>query len=163
MSEVRSPRRDRRRRRRGTVLLITTIVALAVTIGCVGAALVVRRDTADLQARAEPLDRQVRELIASEHNAERRLRTLQSRARSTTAALAALVGAAQGQVEASNHAVDVANQAVDQFNAGQAEVAAAFQAAGDAAIADLEARTTAVHDALTVARREIKRLRASGG
>ena len=120
-----------------------------MTIGCVGAALVVRNDTSDLQARAEPLDREVRELIASEHNAEHRLRTLQSQSRTTAAALAALLGAAQAQVEASNHAVDVANQAVDQYNNGQTDVAAAFQAAGDAAISDLEARTTAVHNAVS--------------
>ena len=145
------------------MVLIATLVALGVAIGCVGGALVVRRDTADLQARTKPLDRQVRELIAAEHNAERRLRTLHSQSRTTTAALSALLGAAQAQVEASNHAVDVANQAVDQFNNGQAEVAAAFQAAGDAAIADLEARTTAVHDELVAARRAIRRLLASGG
>jgi predicted negative regulator of RcsB-dependent stress response len=163
MSVVPPPRRERRRRRRSKVLLIVTVVALAVTIGCGGAALVVRNDTSELQARAEPFDRQVRELIASEHNAEHRLRTLQSRSRATATALAALLGAAQAQVEASNHAVDVANQAVDQYNNGQTDVAAAFQAAGDAAIGDLEARTTAVHDALRAARRAITRLQASGG
>jgi hypothetical protein len=163
MSVVRSRRRDRRLRRRSKVLLITTVVALTVALGCVGAALVVRNDTSDLHARAEPLDRQVRELIASEHNAQRRLNTLQAQSRTAATALSALLAAAQAQVEASNRAVDVANQAVDQYNNGQTDVAAAFQAAGDAAIGDLEARTTAVHSALEAARRAITQLQASGG
>jgi len=163
MSVVPSPRRDRRRRRRSKVLLITTVVALGVTVGCVGAALVVRNDTSDVQARAEPLDRQLRELIASEHNAERRLHALQSQSHTTAVALAAVLSAAQAQVDASNHAVDVANQAVDQYNNGQTDVAAAFKAAGDAAIGDLQARTAAVHSALTAAGRAITRLQTSGG
>jgi len=74
-----------------------------------------------------------------------------------------VLSAAQAQVDASNHAVDVANQAVDQYNNGQTDVAAAFKAAGDAAIGDLQARTAAVHSALTAAGRAITRLQTSGG
>ena len=156
-------RRDRRRRRRSKVLLLTTVVALVVAVGCVGAALVVRHDTSGVEARAAPIEHHVRELVASEHNAERRLRTLQARSRTAATALAALLSAAQAQVEASNHAVDVANQAVDQYNNGQTDVASAFKAAGDAAVGDLEARTAEVHTALSAARRAITRLQASGG
>jgi hypothetical protein len=74
----------------------------------------------------------------------------------TTDALAALFAAEQAQVDASNHAVDVANQAVDQYNSAQsADVAAAFQAAGDAAIADLEAKTQAVRTAAEAAQQAV--------
>jgi hypothetical protein len=78
--------------------------------------------------------------------------------------LAELLRAYQAQVDASNHAVDVANQAVDQYNTGQAGVAAAFQAAGDAATADLEQKTAAVTAAVAAVQREITALKqASGG
>jgi hypothetical protein len=154
---------DRRRRRRASLLLVVTVVSLAVAAGCIVAAFVVRRDTADLQARAEPIDRRVHELTASEKDAVRRLRVLRTQSRATAAALVALLDAYRAQVDASNHAVDVSNQAVDQYNDGQAGVAAAFQGAGDAAIAEVELRTTAVHTAVDTAVSAISRLMASGG
>ena len=77
--------------------------------------------------------------------------------------LAALLAPYQGQVEASNHAVDVANQAVDVYNTAQAGVAAAFQGAGDAAIADLTQRTAADRTAIAAAQTAVAELVASGG
>jgi hypothetical protein len=156
-------RRDRRRRRRATALLVVTVVALVVTVGCVGVAFVVRADTSDQQSRAEPVNRQVAKLTALELDAERRLRRVRSRGRETSTALAALLAACQAQVEGSNHAVDVANQATDAYNSAQAGLAAAFQGAGDAAVADLTQRTEAVRTAVAAARTAVAELVASGG
>jgi hypothetical protein len=157
--------RERRERRHGTALLITTVILVVVALGSAGAALVVRHDTDDLQARAEPVHGAVRDLAAAEITAERRLRVLRARARDTNAALAALFAAEQAQVDASNHAVDIANQAVDQYNNAQTtDIAAAFQAAGDAALADLEQKTAAVRTAADTAQRALAALQeASSG
>jgi hypothetical protein len=163
VSESVVARRDRRHRRRGTALLVLTVVALTVAVACAGFAFVVRADTSDLQARAEPVNRQVRELTASEHDAERRLGILRARSRAAGTTLAALLAAYQAQVDASNHAVDVANQAVDRYNSGQADVVAAFQGAGDAAVTDVEQKTAAVHTAFSAAQRAITQLMVSGG
>jgi hypothetical protein len=152
----RREQRVRREDRQGTALFVTTIILVVVALGTAGAALVVRRDTGELEARAEPVHQEVRELTATEADAERRLHLLHERAGATTDALAALFAAEQAQVDASNHAVDVANQAVNQYNNAQsADVAAAFQAAGDAAIADLEAKTQAVRTAAEAAQRAV--------
>jgi hypothetical protein len=163
-----STRRDARTRRdgrHGTALLITTVILVVVAVGAVGAALVVRHDTDEVQARAEPVHEAVRDLAAAEVTAERQLRVLHARARATNAALAALFAAEQAQVDASNHAVDVANQAVDQYNNAQAtDIAGAFRAAGDAAIADLEQKTAAVRSAAETAQRALVALQeASSG
>ena len=152
----RRTRRAHREGRQGTALFVTTIILLVVAFGSAGAALVVRHDTGDLEARAEPLHQQVGELTATQADAERRLRSLRTRSGATTRALAALFAAEQAQVDASNHAVDVANQAVDQYNnAKSTDIAAAFQAAGDAAVADLEAKTEAVRTAAAAAQRAV--------
>jgi hypothetical protein len=150
--------------RQGTALFISTVILLVVALGAAGAALVVRHDTGDLQARAAPVHRQVRDLTAAEADAERRLRLLRSGARSTTESLAALFAAEQAQVDASNHAVDIANQAVDQYNNAQnTDLAGAFQAAGDAALADLEAKTAAVRSAADAARSALASLQEAAG
>ena len=151
-------RRDRRRRKRAAEYLAAAVVLFVVAAGAVAAAVVVRSDTSDLQARAEPVQRQVRELTASEHDADRRLRTLRTRSERTATDLAAVLAAYQAQVDASNHAVDVANQAVDQYNSGQSDIAAAFQAAGDAAVADLEQKTAAVTAAVAAAQSAVAEL-----
>ena len=164
MNEIPTARRDRRRRRRRTALLMGAVVLFVVALAAGGAAVVVRSDTSDLQARAEPIDRRVRELTANEVHAERRLRTLRERGATTAESLAALLAAYQAQVDASNHAVDVANQAVDQYNTGQAGVAAAFQGAGDAAITDLEQKAAAVTAAVTAVQQSVTAiLEVSGG
>ena len=155
----RRARRARRERHQGTALLIASVILVVGALGCAGAALVVQRDTDQLQEQAEPLHREVRELAATEADAERRLRQLQARTRAATQALAALFAAEQAQVDASNHAVDVANQAVDQYNNAQVtDVAAGFAAAGDAALADLEAKTQAVRTAADAAQRAVASL-----
>lgn len=157
-------RSDRRSLRRGTGLFVSAVILLVVALGSAGAALVVRRDTAKLRARAEPLREQVRELAATEQDAERRLRRLRAGARETNAALAALFAAEQAQVDASNHAVDVANQAVDRYNNAQAtDLVAAFQGAGDAALADLEAKTAAVRAAAEATQRAVASLQGALG
>jgi len=161
----RGERRAHREGGHGTALFITTVILLVVALGAAGAALVVRHDTHEVQARAEPVHQEVRHLKAAEADAERRLRLLRARARTTTEALAALFAAEQAQVDASNHAVDVANQAADQYNnARTTDLAAAFQAAGDAALTDLEAKTAAVRTAADAARSALAGLReaASG-
>ena len=161
-------RRDRRSRsdaRQGTALFIATVILLVVALGAAGAALVVRHDTDDVQARAEPVHRQVRDLTAAEADAQRRLRLLRHEARSTNEGLTALFAAEQAQVDASNHAVDVANQAVDQYNNAQnTNLTGAFQSAGDAALADLEAKTAAVRTAADAVHAALARLQeaASG-
>jgi hypothetical protein len=163
MSDALAARRDRRHRRRAQVMLVLAVALFVVTAGCAAAAFVVRADTADLHARAGPIHRRVRELTASEHDAEHRLAVLRSRGRATTSSLAALLAAYQAQVEASNHAVDVANQAVDQYNRGQAPIVAAFQGAGDAAITTVEQQTAAVHAAFGAAQTAMTQLMASDG
>jgi hypothetical protein len=172
MNEATLARRDRRHRRlrartesrRGTALLVAAIVLLVMAVGAGVAAFLVRLDTSDLQARAEPIHRQVRLLTANEVNAERRLHALRSRSAGVASRLAGLLAAYQAQVDASNHAVDVANQAVDQYNRAQAGIVAAFQAAGDATIADLEQKTAAVTAAVTAVQQEIAALKqVSGG
>jgi hypothetical protein len=150
--------------RRDTLLLVATIVLLAVALAAGAATFVVRSDTSDLQARTDPINRRVRQLTADELNSERRLRAVRTRSTGLATRLAELLRAFQAQVDASNHAVDVANQAVDQYNTGQAGVAAAFQAAGDAATADLEQKTAAVTAAVAAVQREITALgQVSGG
>jgi hypothetical protein len=161
-----SDRRDRRDVRRagrqGTALFVSTVILLVVALGTAAAALVVRHDTDDVQARAEPVRQHVRDLTAAEADAERRLRLLRSGARSTTESLAALFAAEQAQVDASNHAVDVANQAVDTYNNAQnTDLAGAFQSAGDAALTDLEAKTAAVRTAADAARSALTSLQAA--
>jgi hypothetical protein len=157
-------RRARRERRRGTALFVSTIILFVVALGAAAAALVVRRDTGDLRAHAEPIHREVRALTATEVSAEGRQREVRARARETTQDLVALFAAEQAQVDASNHAVDVANQAVGQYNeAKTSDVAAAFQGAGDAAIADLEAKTAAVRAAAAAAERVVAELQAAVG
>jgi hypothetical protein len=157
-------RRGRRSRgdgKPGTALFVTSVILLVVALGAAGAALVVRHDTSDLHARAEPVRAQVRDLAASEASAAHRLHLLRERARATNETLAALFAAELAQVDASNHAVDVANQAVDQYNnAKTTDVAAAFAGAGDAALTDLEAKTAAVRSAAEAAQRAIASLRA---
>jgi hypothetical protein len=156
----RREQRVRRESRHGTALFITTIVLIVVALGATGAALVVRHDTNEVRARAEPVHAEVRHLAATEADAERRLGLVRTRARATTQALGALFAAELAQVDASNHAVDVANQAVDQYNNAQStDVAAAFQAAGDAALADLETKTQAVRTAADAAQRAVAELR----
>jgi hypothetical protein len=155
---------ERRAGRQGTALFISTVILLVVALGTAGAALVVRHDTDDVQARAEPVHHEVRDLTAAEADAERKLRLLRSGARSTTATLAALFAAELAQVDASNHAVDIANQAVDQYNnAHNNDLAGAFQAAGDAALADLEAKTAAVRSAADAARAALASLQEAAG
>ncbi len=147
-------RRERRRRRRGTILLVVTLLGLVVAVGSTVAAFVVRHETDDLGNRADPVHQRVRQLAAVEEHAERRLRALRTDASATRQALTDLFAAEQAQVEASNHAVDVANQAVDDYNdARAASVAAAFQTAGDAALADVEQRTAVVRGAADTVRR----------
>jgi hypothetical protein len=161
----RREQRVRRESRQGTALFITTIVLIVVALGATGAALVVRHDTDEIHARAEPVHTEVRHLAATEADAERQLGLVRERARAATQALAALFAAELAQVDASNHAVDVSNQAVDQYNHAQStDVAAAFQAAGDAALADLDAKTQAVRTAADAARRAVAELQeaASG-
>ena len=160
----RPDRSDRGGPRRGTGLFVGAVILLVVALGSAGAALVVRHDTGTLQARAEPVREQVRELAASEQDAERRLRRLRAEARATNAALAALFAAELAQVDASNHAVDVANQAVDQYNNAQTtDLVAAFQGAGDAALADLEAKTAAVRATAEAAQRAVASLQGALG
>jgi hypothetical protein len=163
VSEGIGARREQRRRGQGSALLVFTVVGLVVAVACAGSAFVVRADTSDAEARAEPVNRQVRDLTASEHDAERRLRLLDTRTRTAGTTLAALLAAYQAQVEASNNAVDVANQAVDRYNRGQADVVAAFQGAGDAAVTDVEQETAAVHTASGGAQTAMTQLMASGG
>jgi hypothetical protein len=140
------------------------MIRLGVAVGAVAAALVVRHDTDDVRARAEPVHRELRALTATEVSAERRQREVRARAGETTQALVALFASEQAQVDASNHAVDVANQAVGQYNqAKTADIAAAFQGAGDAAIADLEAKTAAVHAAAEAAQRVVAELQEAVG
>jgi hypothetical protein len=158
-------RRDRRAGKPGTALFVSSIILLVVALGAVGAALVIRHDTSDLQSRAEPVRAQVRDLASTEETAVRQLGLLHERARATNDALAALFAAELAQVDASNHAVDVANQAVDQYNnAKTTDVAAAFAAAGDAALTDLDEKTAAVRGAAEAAQRAIASLQgvASG-
>jgi hypothetical protein len=161
----RRDRRDARRAgRQGTALFISTVILLVVALAAASAALVVRHDTDDLQARADPVHQEVRDLTAAEADAERKLHLLRSGARITTESLAALFAAEQAQVDASNHAVDVANQAVDQYNNAQnTDLAGAFQAAGDAALADLEAKTAAVRSAADAARTALASLQEAAG
>jgi len=160
----RRDRRVRREGRQGTALFITTVILLVVALGAGGAALVVRHDTADVRSSIEPVRQEIHHLTATEADAERRLRLLRTRARATTAALVALFAAEQAQVDASNHAVDVANQAVDQYNAAQTpDLAGAFQAAGDAALADLEEKTAAVRGAVEAAQRALASLQGAAG
>jgi len=155
----RREQRVRRERRHGTALLIVTVILVVIALGTVGAALVVRRDTAELHASAEPVHRESRELAATEADAERRLQLLEERGLATSQTLATLFAAEQAQVDASNHAVDVANQAADQYNNARAtDLAAAFTAAGDAALTDLEAKTQAVRSAADAAQRAITSL-----
>ena len=152
----RREQRRRRERRHGTALLIVTVILVVIALGTAAAALVVRHDTDDLHASATPVHREIRELAATEVDAERRLRSLEDRGRDTSQSLAALFAAEQAQVDASNHAVDVAHQAVVQYNNAQAtDLAVAFAAAGDAALTDLEGKTQAVRSAAEVARRAI--------
>jgi hypothetical protein len=156
----RREQRVRREGRQGTALFITTIILIVVALGATGAALVVRHDTDEVQSRAEPVHAEVRRLAATDADAERRLGLGRERARATTQALAALFAAELAQVDASNHAVDVAYQAADQYNNAQStDVGAAFQAAGDAALADLEAKTQAVRTAADAAQRSVAELR----
>lgn len=158
----RRDRRVRREGRQGTALFITTIILLVVALGSAGAALVVRHDTADVRSRIEPVRQEIRDLTATEADAERRLRLLRTRARATNESLVALFAAELAQVDASNHAVDVANQAVDQYNNAQVpDLAGAFQAAGDAALTDLEAKTAAVRSAAEAAQREVVNLQGA--
>jgi hypothetical protein len=154
--------RSRRDGRQGTALFIATVILLVVALGTAGAALVVRHDTDDVQARAEPVHQQVRDLTTAEADAQRRLRLLRTEARATNEGLTALFAAEQAQVDASNHSVDVANQAVDQYNNAQnTNLTGAFQAAGDAALADLEAKTAAVRTAADAAHAALARLQAA--
>ena len=161
-------RRGRRGRRApndgrpSTALFVTTVILLVIALGAAGAALVVRHDTEELQARAEPVHQEVRDLTAAEADAERRLRVLRADSRVTSDALTALFAAEQAQVDASNHAVDVANQAVDTYNNAQnTDLAGAFQSAGDAALTDLEAKTAAVRTAADAARSALTSLQAA--
>jgi len=156
----RRKQRARRERGHGAALVIVTVILVVIALGTAGAALVVRHDTDDLYADTEPVHRELRELAGVEADAERRLRLLEERGRATSQALAALFAAEQAQVDSSNHAVDVANQAADQYNNAQAtDLAAAFTAAGDAALADLDAKTQAVRSAAEAAQRAIMSLR----
>lgn len=153
-------RRESARRRpgRSTALLIASVLLLVAALGAGAAAVVVRLDTSDLQDRTESVTRQVRALTANEQHAERRLRTLRARGANVTGHLVDLLAASRAQVDASNHAVDVANQAVEQYNRAQTGLAAAFQGAGDAAIADLERKAAAVSAAVAAAQQALTAL-----
>lgn len=153
-----------RRRRGGTALLIGAVVLLVVAVGIGAAAVVVRSDTSDLQARTDSVDRRVRRLAADEVQAEDRLRTLSVRSTTLTERLVTLLAASRALVDAGNHAVDVANVAVGQYNRAQTGLAAAFQGAGDAAIADLEQKTAAVAAAVSATQEALTGLEeVSGG
>ena len=152
-------RRARPRHREATVLFWVAVLGVAVALGSTAAAFVVRQRTDDVDQHARPVHQQVRDLDAQEAHAVRRLRALRNDADATKQALTDLFAAEQAQVDASNHAVDVANQAVDAYNnARAASVAAAFQGAGDAAVADLEHRTAVVKGAADTARRVMSAL-----
>jgi len=152
-------RRASRDRRSGTLLFVVTVVLLVVAVGTGVAALVVRRDTDDVQAQTSALRRRVRALDATERDAAARVRELRRRARVTNEALTQLFVAVTAQVDASNHAVDIANQAADTYNnAGAGNLAGAFQGAGDAAIAELDTRTQAARSAAQVAQHAIASL-----
>jgi len=147
-----------------TAVFITTVILLVVALGTAGAALVVRHDTSDLRAQAEPVRQEVRNLAATEEDAARRVGLLRGRARATNEALTALFVAELAQVDASNHSVDVANQAADRYNNAQtAGLAAAFQGAGDAALTDLEEKSAAVRGAAEAAQRAIASLQGAAG
>jgi hypothetical protein len=145
--------------RQGTALFVIAVILLVIALGSAGAALVVRHDTDDLRARADAVRDHVRAVTATEHDAEHRLRLLRTRARATNEALGALFAAELAQVDASNHTVDLANQAADRYGDAQtSDLAAAFQGAGDPALADLEAKTAAVRAAAEAAQRAVASL-----
>jgi hypothetical protein len=148
----RAPRDDTRH----TALFVVVMILLVTALGSVAAAWFVRHDTDELKDKAEPVHQKVRELTAFEQHAERRLRELRSDARATNESLTALFAAEQAQVDASNHAVDVANQAVDHYNHAQVtDLVAAFQGAGDPALADLETKTHAAQSAADAVKRAV--------
>ena len=141
------------------------MILLVVALGSAGAALVVRHDTGDVAGPGRAGARTGARTRS--HRAGRRTSDSGGSAPergATNAALAALFAAEQAQVDASNHAVDVANQAVDQYNNAQTtDLVAAFQGAGDAALADLEAKTAAVRAAAEAAQRAVASLQGALG
>jgi hypothetical protein len=164
MSATRRELRLRRARRRRGPVLVATLVVVVAALGCVVAALLIRRDTEAVQASAEPVQRELRELTAAEHDAEHRARALRVRSEAASRYLSALFAALSAQVDTSNQVVDVANQAVDQYNSAQTtDIAGAFHSAGDAAVADLEQRTAAVRTAAAAAQRAVAALQEAAG
>jgi len=81
----------------------------------------------------------------------------------TYTALGALMDAYRAQLASQNHAIDGANGAAASYNSGQAKIADALKTEAQAAVADAEAQTAAVHGALVEVKQAFAALQRAAG
>jgi hypothetical protein len=131
----------------GMVALVSTAVLVFVAVALAVAAYLVYRNASDMQAEADRIERVTRQHAVATTNSSRELIAVQTVADHTYTTLGALMAAYQAQLAAQNHAIDVANGAAAAYNAGQTNIADALQTEAQAAVADAETKTAAVHTA----------------
>ena len=147
----------------GVLVLISTavVVVVAVVLGVV--ALLVHVNASDTQTKADRIERVAKQEIATTADASRDLLTLHAAADHTYTTLGTLMAASQAQLASQNHAIDVANAGGASYNAGQANIADVLKTAAQAAVADAEAKTVAVHAALVEVERAFETLQRVAG
>jgi len=157
------PPADTVERDSGLVMLISTAVIVFVAVAVAVAAFLVYQDASDMQAKTDRIERVTRQHAVATASASRDLISLQAAVDHAYATLGALMAAYQAQVASQNHAIDVANGAAASYNAGQANIADALKTEAQAAVADAEAKTAAVHAALVQVKQAFAALQQASG
>jgi hypothetical protein len=150
-------------RRSAVFVLVSASVVAVLTVALAVAGLLVHGSASDTQAKADRLERITAEQARTRAGASRDLGALRADAETAYTTLGTLMAAYQAQIESENHAVDVANGAAALYNARQANVADALKTEAQAAVADADAKATAVRNGLVDVKRAFARLEQAAG
>ena len=144
-------------------VLISAAVLVFVAVVVAVVAFLVHQSASDTQAEAARIERVTEQHVSATANASRDLIAVHAAADHMYTALGAFMAAYGAQLASQNHAVDVANSAAAAYNAGQANVADTLGTEAQAAVADAEAKTAAVHRRTCRGQAGVRRAARGGG
>ena len=157
------PPGDTVERRSGMLVLVSAAGLVFVAVALAVVAFLVHQNASDTQADADRIERVTEQHVSATARASRDLIALRAAADHTYTALGALMTAYQAQLASQNHAIDVANGAAASYNSGQAKLADTLKTEAQAAVADAEAKTAAVHSALVEVKQAFAALQRAAG
>ena len=160
---VSGPPGDTGERRSDMLVLISATVLVFFAVALAVAAFLVHQNASDTQAEADRLEGVTEQHVSATATASHDLIALHAAADHTYTALGALMAAYQAQLASQNHAIDVANSAAASYNAGQAKLADTLKTEAQAAVADAEAKTAAVHARTCRGQAGVRRAATGGG